>query len=153
MEEEILQIINTDIVVTLEKELRNIAEIIKRKGREILKDYNITPPQFVALQWLQEDGEMTIGELSTKMYLAFSTMTDLVDRMERNQLVERARDKKDRRVVRVKLLAEGERIIAEVILKRQQYLQGVLKNFSEKEIYLLQQNLTKLQQEMQKNEG
>ena len=60
--------------------LRHIAGIIKQKGREILTQYTITPPQFVGLQWLYEYGDMTIGELSQKMYLACSTIRSPSDR-------------------------------------------------------------------------
>lgn len=137
-----------DIVADIEKDLRYIAGIIKQKGREILSNYTITPPQFVALQWLFEDGDMTIGELSNKMYLAFSTTTDLVDRMEKNMLVKRLKDPNDRRVVRIHLLEEGERIIDEVIKKRQAYLKEVLKNFSEEEVIKLKDNLMRLHQDM-----
>lgn len=121
-------------VAFMEKELRYISGIIKQKGRELLSSYTITPPQFIALQWLFEHGDMTIGDLSNKMYLAFSTTTDLVDRMEKNELVVRVREEQDRRVVRIKLLQEGERIIEEVIKKRQDYLENVLTDFSEEEI-------------------
>ncbi|WP_422123019.1 MarR family winged helix-turn-helix transcriptional regulator [Planococcus sp. X10-3] len=121
-------------VAFMEKELRYISGIIKQKGREILNSYTITPPQFIALQWLFEHGDMTIGDLSNKMYLAFSTTTDLVDRMEKNELVVRIREEQDRRVVRIKLLKEGERIIEEVIHKRQDYLQNVLTEFNEDEV-------------------
>ncbi|MEH7109843.1 MarR family winged helix-turn-helix transcriptional regulator [Bacillus sp. JJ1764] len=142
------QTLNGDIVANIEKDLRYISGIIKQKGRELLTNYKITPPQFVALQWLFEDGDMTIGELSNKMYLACSTTTDLVDRMEKNLLVERVKDQNDRRVVRIHLLEEGKRIIDEVIKKRQVYLAEVLKDFTSEEIRLLQINLDKLHQEM-----
>ncbi len=120
-------------IAFMEKELRYIAGIIKQKGREILNSYTITPPQFIALQWLFEHGDMTIGDLSNKMYLAFSTTTDLVDRMEKNELVVRIREEQDRRVVRIKLLKEGERVIEEVIQKRQEYLKTVLGDFTKEE--------------------
>jgi len=136
------------IVANIEKDLRYISGIIKQKGREILSQYKITPPQFVALQWLFEDGDMTIGDLSNKMYLACSTTTDLVDRMEKNLLVERVKDVNDRRVVRIHLLEEGKRIIDEVIQKRQVYLENVVKDFSVEEMKLLQSSLEKLHQEM-----
>jgi MarR family transcriptional regulator, organic hydroperoxide resistance regulator len=136
------------LVAEIEKELRYISGIVKQKGREILSNYTITPPQFVALQWLFEFGDMTIGELSNKMYLACSTTTDLVDRMEKNKLVMRVKDPNDRRVVRIHLLEEGERIIEEVIDKRQAYLQGVLKDFSSEEVESLRGSLLKLHQEM-----
>ncbi|MFD6441092.1 MarR family winged helix-turn-helix transcriptional regulator [Peribacillus sp. NPDC060186] len=135
-------------VVEIERELRYVSSWLKQRGREILSDYKITIPQFLALQWLFEAGDMTIGELSTKMFLAFSTTTDLIDRMEKHQLVQRVKDEKDRRVVRIHLLEEGERIIEEVINKRQQYLSGVLVNFSESDIVSLSGTLAKLHQEM-----
>lgn len=137
-----------DYVALIEKDLRYISGIIKQKGREILSQYHITPPQFIALQWLFEEGDMTIGELSNKMYLAFSTTTDLVDRMEKNSLVKRVKDPNDRRVVRIHLLEEGERIIDEVIKKRQLYLKNVLVNFSVEEIQILKKNLKRLHQDM-----
>ncbi|GKV66404.1 putative HTH-type transcriptional regulator YsmB [Sporosarcina sp. NCCP-2331] len=137
-------------IALMEKDLRHIAAIIKEQGRKILKNYTITPPQFSALQWLLEHGDMTIGDLSNKMFLAFSTTTDLVDRMESSQLVKRVRDDKDRRVVRVHLLSEGERIIEEVIKKRQHYLQDVLINYDEKEIHQFATLLAKLHEEMKR---
>lgn len=136
------------VIADLEKDLRYIASIIKQKGRELLHDYTITPPQFVALQWLFEGGDMTIGELSNKMYLACSTTTDLIDRMEKSELVVRVKDPRDRRVVRIHLLPKGEEMIDEVISKRQQYLQDILINFSEPEVLLLKDNLSKLHHEM-----
>ncbi|WP_088103750.1 MarR family winged helix-turn-helix transcriptional regulator [Halalkalibacter urbisdiaboli] len=135
-------------VEQIERSLRMVADIVKQKGREILTQFPITPPQFVALQWLNEYGDMTIGELSTKMYLACSTTTDLIDRMEKNELVERVRDGQDRRVVRIHLLNKGKIIINEVIKKRQQYLEGILKNFSKDEVDGLERNLHVLHSEM-----
>ena len=141
---------NEQIVAELEKDLRYISAIVKQKGRELLSDYSITPPQFIGLQWLFEEGDMTIGELSNKMFLACSTTTDLIDRMEKKELVERVKDPKDRRVVRIHLLNKGEIIINEVIQKRQEYLDDVLDNFSEEEVLKLKNSLAKLHQEMKK---
>ncbi|MCG7346413.1 MarR family transcriptional regulator [Sporosarcina sp. ACRSL] len=141
----------TENIARMEKELRYISGIIKQQGRKILSNYTITPPQFIALQWLFEHGDMTIGDLSNKMYLAFSTTTDLVDRMENNKLVKRVRDEQDRRVVRIHLLDEGERIIEEVIDKRRKYLNDVLEDFTEVEINEFSRLLTKLHKEMIKD--
>ncbi|WP_409370349.1 MarR family winged helix-turn-helix transcriptional regulator [Lysinibacillus sp. 38-6] len=140
-----------ETVATVEKELRYIAAIVKQKGREIVSQYAITPPQFVALQWLEELGDITIGDLSNRLYLAFSTTTDLVDRMEKNELVKRMRDENDRRVVVVHLLEKGERIIQEVIEKRQQYLQEMLVEFNEQEVAQLSSYLQKLHVHMKQD--
>ena len=135
-------------IATIEKDMRYISGIIKQKGREILSNYTMTPPQFAALQWLFEEGDMTIGELSNKMFLAFSTTTDLVDRMEKNQLVQRVKDPNDRRVVRIHMLEEGKRLIDEVIKKRQGYLQEVLNEYSTEDIEELKKNFMRLHQVM-----
>ncbi|WP_035186507.1 MarR family winged helix-turn-helix transcriptional regulator [Alteribacter aurantiacus] len=145
------QTIKKQQVADIEKSLRMIADIVKQKGREILNEFPITPPQFVALQWLHEYGDMTIGELSSKMYLACSTTTDLVDRMEKNELVERVKDTNDRRVVRIHLLDKGATIIKEVINRRQAYLQGILDDFSPEDVDFLDRSLSYLFDEMKKD--
>lgn len=149
-EKELLQH-DGEIVAQLEKDLRYISSIIKQKGRELLTDYSITPPQFVALQWLFEEGDMTIGDLSNKMYLACSTTTDLINRMEKTDLVIRVRDQNDRRVVRIHLLDKGANIIDEVIKQRQLYLQSILRDFSNEEALTLRNHLSKLHQDMLKD--
>jgi MarR family transcriptional regulator, organic hydroperoxide resistance regulator len=138
-------------VAEIEKSLRMIAGIIKQKGREMLADFEITPPQFIALQWLLEHGDLTIGELSSKMFLACSTTTDLVDRMEKNELVTRVKDEKDRRVVQIHLLPKGKNIINEVIRKRQEYLSNKLEGFTKEDVEALQKTMHQLHQHMQED--
>lgn len=140
--------ISEQTISDTETKLRRIAGIIKQNGRKILTNYPITSPQFIALQWVIEGENLTIGELSTKIGLAFSTTTDLVDRMEKNKLVERVRDSKDRRVVRIHVLEKGKSIINEVIAKRQQYLGEVLANLSEQEKLEINKSLNLLYVQM-----
>ncbi len=142
----------TSMMADVEKELRYIAGIIKQRGRVILNHYPITAPQFVALQWLLEKGDMTIGELSNYIHLACSTTTDLVDRMEKNELVERVRDPKDRRVVRIHVLNKGKQIIHEVIEKRQNYLEDVLKDVPVEDVETLNRLLQVLHQKMKETD-
>src|SRR5690625_375295 len=104
--------------------------MLKKNGRKILTNYPITHSQFIALQWIAEQENLTVGELSKKIGLAFSTTTDLVDRMESHQLIKRVRDVQDRRVVRIQTLDKGREIIQEVIGERREYLNRVLNNLT-----------------------
>lgn len=140
--------IRRESIAELEKRLRHISGAIKQNGRKILNNYPITSPQFIALQWLIEEGNLTIGELSQKNGLAFSTTTDLVDRMERNNLVKRIKDENDRRVVRIHVLDKGRNIIKEVIHKRQDFLGDVLETFSPSQVGELSELLKNLQKQM-----
>lgn len=113
--------------------LRNICFNIRQKGREILEDYNVTPPQFDALQMLVYEGDLTVGELSTKLFLAPSTITDLIDRMEKNGHVVRAKDPSDRRIVKIKALEGGSQLMKEVIKRRCDYVDNLLKDVDEED--------------------
>lgn len=117
-------------MIELEESFRQVCVKIKKKGREILNDFEITPPQFTALLELIHHGDMTIGELSSHMYLACSTVTDLLDRMERNELVVRVKDDKDKRIVRIHVLEKGHRLLEAVLYSRRKYLQEVMKDLS-----------------------
>lgn len=113
-------------VVEIEELLRNVGTILRKRGRDILSNFVVTPPQLDALLVLREFGELTMGELCQKMYLACSTATDLIDRMERNELIERVRDTNDRRVIRLRVLPKGSSVIDEVLDARRGYLATTL---------------------------
>lgn len=142
------QLVSEKTVNEIEFFLREISMIMRRKGRDILADFPITPPQFSALFCLYQFGEMTIGDLSNKMYIACSTMTDLVDRMEKANLVARIRDERDRRVVRIQLLEYGQKIIEEVLAARQAYLSRILATFTQEQATHAEELLRSLYKEM-----
>lgn len=131
-------------VFELEKRLRQISVAIKKRGRKILTNYPITPSQFIALQWIVDEQDLTIGELAKKIGLAFSTTTDLINRMEANGLVERNKDERDRRIVRLRALNKGKRIIKEVIDERREYLGHILQSFTIEQTEQLTEQLTLL---------
>lgn len=131
-------------VIEIEKYLRKVDYIIRKKGREIINDFNITVPQFTALQILISEGDLTIGELSQNMALACSTITDLIDRMEKNKLVIRKKDEKDKRVVRVEVQPIGYELVEKVLYKRQIYLSEKLEEFKEEDKEFLKDALASL---------
>ncbi len=138
-------------VVSIERHLRKIDYIIRLKGREILNDFNITVPQFTALQILINNGELTIGELSQKMALACSTITDLIDRMENSKLVIRKKDEKDKRVVRIEVLPIGYEIVEKVLQERVRFLEAKMSGLTEEEKIALNKGLESLYTAMKDN--
>lgn len=120
-------------VSRIETLLRQVGVVIRKRGREILADTGVTPPQLDALCHLREQPLLTMGELGQRMGLACSTATDLCDRMERNGLIVRERDRVDRRVIRLRITSRGEDVIDQVIAARKRYLSGVLRLVSAEE--------------------
>lgn len=118
----------------IERLLREISLVITKKGRDILSNFEITPPQFHALLALKETGELTMGELCQAMYLACSTVTDLTERMQQKGYVTRTKDPNDRRVMKVRLEDRGREIIEHVLQERRRYLRHLLQGLGEKEV-------------------
>ncbi len=133
-----------DRIISMEKDIRDICVKVRKKGREILSEFDITIPQFNALLYLVFDGEMTLGELSQKMYLACSTITDLLDRMERAELVKRYKDEKDKRIYRVRVLDKGNALIEQVMLHRRRYIAESIKDLTQEQQEQLEKSLTLL---------
>lgn len=132
----------------IEALLRGITRVLKKRGRDILGEFDVTPPQFEALLTLRDCGLLTMGELCQKLYLACSTATDLVDRMERNGLIQRERDSLDRRVIRLKVTAQGERVMDQVLQARLRYLDTVTEGMSPDQLRRLAEALEALRERM-----
>jgi MarR family 2-MHQ and catechol resistance regulon transcriptional repressor len=68
---------------------------------------DLTPSQFAVLEALYHLGSMTQGEVGAKILKSTSNITTVIDNLERNGLVCRERDAKDRRVIHVHLTEAG----------------------------------------------
>jgi len=91
--------------------LRRIFKSIHSYSQEVLNEFGITGPQLWALKILSENEKLSLGELSKSMYLDPSTITGVVDRLEKKGYVLRDRGQKDRRIIRVQLTPEGKRLV------------------------------------------
>src|SRR5574341_734431 len=68
---------------------------------------DLTYSQFAVLEALYHLGPMTQGEVSSKILKSTSNLTTVIDNLERDGLVRRERNAKDRRVVHVYLTEAG----------------------------------------------
>ena len=78
---------------------------------------DITPSQFAVLEALYHLGSLTQGEVSTKVLKSGSNMTTVIDNLERDGMVRRERDAKDRRVINVHLTEAGSQKVDAVLPK------------------------------------
>ncbi|MDD4239289.1 MAG: MarR family transcriptional regulator [Desulfotomaculaceae bacterium] len=89
--------------VEIAKLFSEVNKIIKRSMRKSFDDVGITIPQSLVIGTLTQFGEMKISELSRKINLSNSTISGILDRLEKRQLVIRTRSEEDRRIVYVKV--------------------------------------------------
>jgi len=81
----------------------------------------------------EENKAYPIGELGKNARVKRSTITDMVDRLERDGIAERLRDDGDRRVVKVRLTDKGKKIRREFYQKRRQEMEGIFSKLTENE--------------------
>src|SRR6478735_3530084 len=84
-----------------------------RKSEKIARDCGLTPQRYLLLLMIKgaPNGreQSTVTELSERLQLAQSTVTELVRRAEETGLVARERSQQDARVAHLRLTEEGER--------------------------------------------
>lgn len=79
--------------------------------KEKFSSLGITGSQGMVIGLIIHNDELTVGDISKKMGLSISTVSGIIDRLEKNGLVERNRSKTDRRVVKVSLSSKCESMV------------------------------------------
>lgn len=143
-----------DTIRDIELFLRRADFAVRVEGRKVLSSLGVTPPQFSALQFIvkYKDNPISIGDLSRSMGLAFSTVTDLIDRMEKLGFVERKKDEKDKRVIRISPLEKGVHILDEVVDHRVNFVDSVIDgHYTDEEKKHVRDELKKLSELLKEN--
>lgn len=121
-----------------------VTQHMSRQFRSYFSQLDLTFPQALVLTVLGEEGIMPISQLAQKTGSANSTVSGIVDRLERLKLVERIRSEEDRRVIYVDLTDQYRAMQKEMEPSVSAYLAKLLKGLSDKEMSGICQALDKL---------
>jgi DNA-binding MarR family transcriptional regulator len=97
---------------------------------------------------LREKDGRRMGDLSETTSIEVSTLTRLVDNMEKSGLVERRRDAEDARAVALHVTAAGRRLTRRILPIAKRYEAVALKGFSAREAETLKKALRRLYDNM-----
>ena len=94
-------------------EFRSALRRFLRTSERVARHSRLTPQRYLLLLMIKgsPDGreQSTVTELSERLQLAQSTVTELVRRAEEAGLIERTQSQRDARVAHLRLTPEGER--------------------------------------------
>jgi DNA-binding MarR family transcriptional regulator len=107
-------------------ELQEMISGLRCSGTGKMVRLGISMTHLHILWLLDHHGDVPMSRLADLLDVSLSNATGLVDRMEERGLVERVRVPDDRRVVLVRVAAEGIRVRDEVEAMRQDRLRAVL---------------------------
>ncbi len=91
--------------------LRRIARATDLRSRGLMQSHGLTGPQLTTLQTIARLQPVTAGAVARQIHLGQPTLTGVLNRLERQGLVQRSRGERDRRAVELRLTAEGERVL------------------------------------------
>lgn len=86
-----------------------------RSYKPILDQYNLTYTQYITLLVIWEYEEMTVKDIGHKLHLDSGTLTPLLKKLEKMELISRIRDSKDERVVNIILTEKGRELKDQMI--------------------------------------
>ncbi len=92
--------------------LRKIIQAIDLNSKRLVKQVGLTGPQLVILNYISSAKEMSVGDVARNVSLSQGTVTGILERMEKRELVIRKRSSHDKRRVMVNITESGKELLA-----------------------------------------
>ena len=135
----------------LKAEIDQVVEVVfylttesRRITKELARRAQLTGPQLTVVKILEGIGDLSLSELSDKIRAQNSTVTGIIDRMEREGLVVRARSSEDKRVVKIKLTPKGGKLARAIKVEPMEIFRSALDGLTPTEQRDLVRIMTKL---------
>jgi DNA-binding MarR family transcriptional regulator len=122
---------------------RIMVSIVSQADKELGR-HDLTSAQWIPLLHLQNSGNSNVVELARWSNVDAGSMTRLLDRLEKKNLVKRVRSTDDRRVVQVELTPEGRAAVAQAPAVLARVLNAHLAGFSKTEWQALKTYLRRM---------
>lgn len=105
----------------------------RRLTKGFAAEFGLTGPQLTVLKLLDSLDDLSLSELSERIRAKNSTVTGIVDRMERDGLVVRVRSQEDRRVVHIRLSERGRRLARSIAVEPMEIFEEALSSLPERD--------------------
>jgi len=122
----------------------NSSKVICDAFSERVMKLGVTRVQWIALYYLGKEEFISQKELAEKMNIKESSVARLLDRMERDGLVERVKNENDKRVTNLSLTDKGKQYRIKLLPEGEKFEKLLYKNISEEEMKIFTTVLTKM---------
>ncbi|KEI10427.1 MarR family transcriptional regulator [Clostridium sp. K25] len=124
--------------------IKEINSKINFKVTEELKNIGLTVPQITAIKFIAHRKQVTSSELSEEMSITKATVSGIIDRLEKMNIIKRVRSKEDRRIVYIVFSDEGLNLAKDIRDIMNNCFENIFNNVSEKELVNIENNLSSL---------
>jgi MarR family transcriptional regulator, 2-MHQ and catechol-resistance regulon repressor len=138
-----------DLALSLWVKLARAHDTFSHLTAANIRTTGLTPAQFGVVECLGHLGPMLIGDLTRKHLVSGGNMTVVVNNLEKDGLVRRSVDKKDKRAFYVQLTPKGKRLFQTTFIPQANYIVKLASVLSETEQIELGDLLKKLGTQIQ----
>ncbi len=117
---------------------------LRKKFKEILSEFGLTPPQLGVLQRLYEEDGRSASKLTDQLFSDRSTIMAIIDKLQEKGFVRREPDRTDRRVNRIFLTEKARRIQPDLLAQTEQLHDAITNVLSPMQRKILVNSLKKL---------
>lgn len=117
----------------------------RRLTKGLASQFGLTGPQLTVIKLLETFDNLSLSSLSERIRAQNSTVTGIIDRMEREGLVRRERSTSDRRVVHIRLSDKGQKLARQIQVEPMEIFRGALHSLSQGDLRDLLRIMNKLQ--------
>lgn len=117
----------------------------RRLTKTLAKRFGLTGPQLTVIKILDQIGDLSLSSLSGRIKANNSTVTGIIDRMEREGLVRRERSQTDRRMVLIRLTDKGRALAGQIEVQPMEIFRQAVAALPESEMQTLFSILDRVQ--------
>jgi DNA-binding MarR family transcriptional regulator len=123
-------------------ELRKIIQVIEQNSKRLVRRVGLTGPQLVILKEIANHQQVSVGDIARRASLSQGTVTGILERLEKRDLVRRQRSRDDRRRVLVRITDAGDRLLAKA---PPLFQEDFVEQFNQRPVWLQTMILSSLQ--------
>lgn len=116
---------NEDLSLKLFVVLSRAVQSVTKRIEEDIKRYGLNPTEFAVLELLFNKGDQPIQKIGEKILLASSSITYVVDKLEKKQLLVRKPCPKDRRVTYASITSAGAELLSNIFPQHKEAIQQI----------------------------
>ena len=131
--------INLKIVIAMARTYDDLFFQIEKS----LQEYKLNISEFGVLEMLYHKGDQPVQKIADKILVSSGTITYVINKLEKKDLVIRRKCNKDKRIYYVSLTEKGKDYIAHIFPKHKEFLNNLFKDLSEEDKRELVENLIK----------
>lgn len=109
-----------------------------------MQSYGLNPTEFTVMEVLYSKGEQPIQIIGDKVLLASSSITYVIDQLEKKNFVERKVNEKDRRVTLVSLTDKGHEMMEDIFPQHTKIISELYGDLNDDELLELSESLKKV---------